>query len=98
MVAKQFEGLFETVEVVWADQNGRRSTVAGDDNSLVFTVDAVNEFGEPVLHIPQRISRHGHDRASASEGGATRPEITDERLSAGHPGTGEVLEVKLPIG
>ena len=48
MVAEQFEGLFEAVEVVRADQHSSGSTVAGDDDSFVFAVDAVDEFGESI--------------------------------------------------
>ena len=68
MVAEEFEGLFETVEIVGADQHGGGSTVAGDDDAFVFTVDAVDEFGESILHVPQRVRRHGHDCATPRDG------------------------------
>ena len=53
MVAEQFEGLLETVEVIRADQNGDGSTVSGDNDPLVFTADSVNELRKPILHVPQ---------------------------------------------
>ena len=68
-VAQQFECLFQAPEIVRADQDRRGSTIAGNDDTLVLAVDPVNEFGEPIFHVPERIGcRHGHDCATVDLG------------------------------
>ena len=84
VVAEEFECFLEAVEVVGADQDGCGSTVAGDDDTFVLAVHAIDEFGESVLHVTQRVSRHGHDCATRSQTAATRSdlgELMDRRRS-----------------
>ena len=54
MVAEQFEGLLETVEIVGTDQHRSGSTVAGDDDAFVFAVRPLRaRFRRFVLEAPE---------------------------------------------
>ena len=57
-VAEHRDGLFELVKVLRADQHGRVTTVAGDDDAVMFAFDSVDQFGKVVAGRSQRLSRH----------------------------------------
>jgi hypothetical protein len=52
--------VFQTVQVVRTNQDSSRPTVASDHDSLVFTIDAVDEFREPIFYVAKPICRHGY--------------------------------------
>ena len=68
VVAEQFEGLFEAVEVVRADQHSSGLTVARDDDRRGSRSTRSRRTGESILHVPQRVRCHGQDRATPRDG------------------------------
>ena len=94
MVREHSDGLFEAVEILGADQHDGWSSVLGDDDALVFTLDTVDVLGEPILHGPQGLSRHGYNCATVEPqtqprpgvSGRSRPRLPD--ASVGHLANG----------
>lgn len=60
-VAENGERLLELSEVFGADDYGRITAVARDDDPLVLVLDAIDDFGQMISYGPQRLSRHGHN-------------------------------------
>jgi hypothetical protein len=65
-VAEHFDCLFEAGEIVRADHHDGRAAVAGYDDSLMLTFNAIDVLGEAVLHGSQRLSAHGYNCATTT--------------------------------
>lgn len=48
LVAQQLKWFLQAVHVVRADQDSGRASVPSDHDSIVFSVDSINELGESV--------------------------------------------------
>src|SRR5438445_11152182 len=70
-VGEQFEGFFKPFEIFNAQNDGRRSTVFGDDHPSVLALQSVDHLGQAVLHIGEWEvlgSAHGHKYSHKSSG------------------------------
>jgi hypothetical protein len=54
IVLENIEGFLERLEVVGAQQDERRSPVAGDQDTIVLAFDAVGKFRKVGLHFRER--------------------------------------------
>ena len=59
-VTEDFQGLFDRDEILIPDQYGGWPAVAGDHDALVLPLGSVDEIGQVVTHVAQRLHGHGH--------------------------------------
>jgi len=74
-VTEKFKRFFQTGKVLGTDQYRSRSTVASNDDALVFAGDAIDKLGESILNVSQRVCRHGHNCAQRLEGSNLQEEL-----------------------
>src|SRR5579859_6170710 len=63
-VAEDVDGLLHLGQILGADQDGRRVTVAGQHDPFMGVLDPVDELGQVVADGPQRFDAHGHNCGS----------------------------------